>query len=236
MNPIAPLALLIAARLAWTLAHLGLALALLVLPVAFAVRYAATSESWWERGFERYDAVARTGLTPEEVDRVAAETRDYLANDEERLNVSVDGAPFYSEREVLHMVDVKRLMARVYDAGWAALGFIIAFALFVLWRADYAQQAWCRLARSTLTACGIVALIFAALAVFGLSGFDSAFRSFHLIFFSNDLWQLTSRDALIQLFPQRFFFDTTVLIGAAILIPLATISTASWFILRRQRN
>ena len=139
MNPIAPLTLPIATRLAWTLAHLALALALLVLPVALAVRYASTSDAWWQRGFERYDAVSRTGLTPEEVDRVAAETREYLSNDDDKLlSVSVDGVPFYSEREVLHMVDVKRLMARVYDAGWAALGYIIAFAAFVLWQ----SRAW----------------------------------------------------------------------------------------------
>ena len=148
-------------RVGWTLAHLALALALLVLPVALAVRYASTSDAWWQREFERYDAVARTGLTPEEVDRVAAETREYLSNDDELLNVSVDGVPFYSEREVLHMVDVKRLMARVYDAGWAALGYIIAFAAFVLWRAERALRS---LARSVLFACGIVAVAFIALA------------------------------------------------------------------------
>ena len=230
MNPIAPLGWLIAIRLGWTLAHVALALALLVLPVALAVRYAATSDGWWERGFERYDAVSRTGLTPEEVDRVAAETREYLSNDEELLTVSVDGVPFYSEREVLHMVDVKRLMGRVYDAGWAALGFIIAFVVFVLWRAE--RAVW-SLARSVLVACGIVAVAFVALAIFGLSGFDSAFRSFHLIFFTNDLWQLSSRDSLIQLFPQGFFFDTTVLIGGVVLVPLAVLGVGSWFVLRR---
>ena len=232
MNPIAPLGWLIAIRLGWTLAHVALALALLVLPVALAVRYAATSDGWWERGFERYDAVSRTGLTPEEVDRVAAETREYLSNDDELLTVSVDGVPFYSEREVLHMVDVKRLMGRVYDAGWAALGFIVAFVVFVLWRAERAVRS---LARSVLVACGIVAVAFVALAIFGLSGFDSAFRSFHLIFFTNDLWQLSSRDSLIQLFPQGFFFDTTVLIGGVVLVPLIALSGLSWWVLRRTR-
>ena len=230
MNPIAPLATSVTRRLAWTLAHSALALALLVLPIALAVRYASTSESWWERGFERYDAVSRTGLTAAEVDRVGAETRDYLSNDDELLNVSVNGTPFYSEREVLHMVDVKRLMARVYDAGWAALGFIIAFAAFTLWRSQHALR---RLARSVLSASGIVALAFVVLAIFGLSGFDAAFRSFHQVFFTNDLWQLSSQDSLIQLFPQRFFFDTTVLIAAAILIPLTALSGLSWFVLRR---
>ena len=73
------------------------------------------------------------------------------------------------------------------------------------------------LARSTLSACGVVALLVVVLGIIGISGFDSAFRQFHLLFFTNDLWQLSSRDGLIQLFPQRFFFDTTLLIGGVTL-------------------
>ncbi len=228
------IALWLSTRLVFTLAHIALALALLVLPIAFAVRYAASSDDWWQRGFDRYDAVARTGLTPAEVDRVAAETRDYLASDDERLAVSVDGVPFYSEREVLHMVDVKRLMARVYDAGWGSLGYIIAFAAFILWRAG--RAALRTLARSVLLACGLAVAAVVILGGIGLSGFDAAFRDFHLIFFTNDLWQLSSRDALIQLFPQRFFFDTTLLIGGVTLAFVAVAGALSATVLWRARR
>ena len=213
MNPIAQLVLL---RLLRTVAEVALALALFTLPIAFTVRYATSSASWWERGFERYDATGRTGLSQDEVLRVAQETRDYLLNDEDRLDVTVAGASFYSEREILHMIDVKRLMARTFDAGWAALGFIIAFVAITLVRSG--KRATLSLARSVLTACGIVALLVVVLGVIGITGFDAAFRNFHLLFFTNDLWQLSSRDGLIQLFPQRFFFDTTLLIGGVTLI------------------
>ena len=213
MNPIAQLALL---RFVRTIAAVALALSLFVLPVALSVRYTATSASWWERGFERYDATRRTGLPQDEVLRVAAETREYLANDDERLDVTVNGASFYSEREILHMIDVKRLMSRVYDAGWAALGFIIAFVAVTIWRSG--RRTASALARSVLSACGVVALLVAVLGVIGIAGFDAAFRQFHLLFFTNDLWRLSSRDGLIQLFPQRFFFDTTLLIGGVTLI------------------
>ncbi len=212
MNPIARHASL---RIGRALAEIALAIALFTLPVAFSVRYATTSASWWERGFERYDASGRTGLSQDEVLRIAEETRDYLTNDEARLEVEVEGTSFYSEREILHMIDVKRLMARTFDAGWAALGFIIAFAAAVLWR--YRRGAPSALARSTLSACGVVALLVVVLGIIGITGFDSAFRQFHLLFFTNDLWQLSSRDGLIQLFPQRFFFDTTLLIGGVTL-------------------
>ena len=230
------------ARLPWlrigrSLAELILAIALFTLPIAFSVRYAATSASWWERGFDRYDATGRTGLPQDEVLRVAQETRDYLTNDDTRLDVAVGGAPFYSEREILHMIDVKRLMARTFDAGWASLGFIIAFIAATIWSKRAAAVA--ALSRSTLRACGFVTLLVVALGIIGLSGFDSAFRNFHLLFFTNDLWQLSSRDGLIQLFPQRFFFDTTLLIGGVTLIFVmacgALSATCLWRLRRTSR-
>ena len=231
MNPIAQHALL---RLGRMLAEVALAVALFTLPVALSVRYATTSASWWERGFERYDATGRTGLPQEEVLRVAQETRDYLTNDEERLDVNVSGTAFYTEREILHMIDVKRLMARTFDAGWAALGFIIAFVAVIVWRRR--REAPAALARSTLSACGVVALLVVVLGIIGISGFDSAFRQFHLLFFTNDLWQLSSRDGLIQLFPQRFFFDTTLLIGGVALIFVVAVGALSAAHLWRQRR
>lgn len=213
-----------------------LALALFTLATAASVRFAATSTWWWERGFERYDAPRRTGMTPEEVSRVGAEVRDYLRNDAERLTVQralADGrrAPVFSEREVVHMIDVKRLMARTWDAGWAAFGLIIALAAGAFWRGRRAGLAW--LLRAAAAAGGLIVALVVALAVVAMVGFDEAFRQFHLLFFTNDLWQLTSADALIQLFPQRFFFDTTLLIGAAIVAPAVLIGVFGRLLARR---
>ena len=214
----------------------ALTLAIFTLAVAASVRFAATSTWWWERGFERYDAPRRTGMTAAEVSRVGAEVRDYLRNDVERLTVQrtlADGrqVPVFSEREIVHMIDVKRLMARTWDAGWAAFGLIIALVAAAVWRRRRGGIG--RLARSASWAGGIVAALVVALAVVAMAGFDEAFRQFHLLFFTNDLWQLSSADALIQLFPQRFFFDTTLLIGAAIIIPAALIGVLGRLLARR---
>ena len=44
--------------------------------------------------------------------------------------------------------------------------------------------------------------------------FSWIFTQFHLLSFSNDLWILDPRkDKLIMMFPQRFFLETTLLIG-----------------------
>ena len=214
----------------------ALTLAIFTLAVAASVRFAATSEWWWERGFERYDAPRRTGLSAAEVSRVGAEVRDYLRNDAERLTVQrtlADGreVPLFSEREVVHMIDVKRLMARTWDAGWAAFGLIVALIAAAVWRRRRGGIGW--LAHSASWAGSIVVALVVALAIVAMAGFDEAFRQFHLLFFTNDLWQLSSADALIQLFPQRFFFDTTLLIGGAIIIPAAALPLLGRLLARR---
>ena len=210
--------------------------AIFTLAVAASVRFAATSEWWWERGFERYEAPRRSGMTAAEVSRVGAEVRDYFRNDAERLTVQrslADGreVPVFSEREVVHMVDVKRLMARTWDAGWAAFGLIIALFAAAVWRGGRGGLVW--FTRAASTAGSLIVVLVAVLAIVAVAGFDEAFRQFHLLFFTNDLWQLSSADALIQLFPQRFFFDTTLLIGAAIIVPAALIALPGRLLARR---
>ena len=72
-----------------------------------------------------------------------------------------------------------------------------------------------------------VAVGFAALAfvgVFALTGFDAAWTKFHQLAFKNDLWRLDpSRDRLIQMFPERFWQESTYIIGALTLVEAAAI-------------
>ena len=221
---------------AWRLAVLLFAVALLTLPIAWTVRFSAQSEWWWDRGFNIHDAERRTGLERSQLDAAGADLRAYFLSDAQRADFTVttrDGRtePLFTEREVLHMIDVKRLLNRTYDAGWAAIGFLIAFLAGVwYWRRPHARDA---LASAAFYAGAGVVLAIAALTLVAISGFDSAFRQFHLLFFTNDLWQLSSRDRLIQMFPQGFFFETTMLIGGATIALAAATAGAGWWWRRR---
>ena len=214
------------------------ALCLAVLLIAGAVRFAATSGWWWERGFDRFDAAARTGLDRAEVNRGAAALRAYFASDDEFPAITVTnraGEPeaLFSERETLHLRDVKRLLDRTYDAGWAALGFVVA--LLAVGLARWRRAAAGRLGPALVWAGAGVAVAIVALGVVAVSGFDEAFRRFHLLFFTNDLWQLSSRDRLIQLFPQGFFFESALLIGGVALGGAALTALVGW-LLQRSRS
>ena len=81
----------------------------------------------------------------------------------------------------------------------------------------------------------VVLVDYSKAIVTAITGFDGAFRQFHLLFFTNDLWQLSSRDRLIQMFPQGFFFDTTMLIGATTVTFAALLAGAGWWYGRRHQ-
>ena len=62
-------------------------------------------------------------------------------------------------------------------------------------------------------------IAFVALSLLMFFGFDRLFIAFHLISFSNDLWQLDpSRHMLIAMFPQNFFFDATLIVAGLTII------------------
>jgi integral membrane protein (TIGR01906 family) len=52
-----------------------------------------------------------------------------------------------------------------------------------------------------------------------LADFNALFLQFHLVSFTNDLWQLDpARDRLIQMYPAQFFRDATMAIGGLTLV------------------
>ena len=222
-------------RWAWRIATVVWVIAVLILPLSLAVRFTAESGWWWERGFDQYDAERRTGLPRAEVDRGAAALRAYFHFDEAFATITVTNAqgqaePLFSERELFHLRDVKRLLSRTYDAGWAALGFLVAYVLATIsWRRGAVRRA---IGWAALQAGVTIGALMVALGVIALTGFDAAFRQFHLLFFTNDLWQLGSADRLIQLFPQDFFLETTLLIGGVVIGTAVALAALGWVLLR----
>ena len=70
-----------------------------------------------------------------------------------------------------------------------------------------------------------------------LVGFDRLFLAFHLISFSNDLWQLDPRrDYLIAMFPQGFFLDATLLIALAIIVQSTALVAVPTYLMKRRQQ
>lgn len=180
-------------------------------------------------GFEKYDIDEVTGIESDQLQAAGEQIRSYFGDDSEFITVKVkrygEVIPnIYSDREVLHMKDVKNLLGLVYflqiiAVVVVAIGILMGFATKE--RASLARSIrWvCRGGGVTLGATILVGLL-------TLGGFDRLFLYFHLVSFDNDLWLLDpSKDLLIMMFPQGFFFDATMLIVAATVIE----AIALWF-------
>ena len=201
------------------------------------VRIAFNGVWLYTYGFERFDISRSTGIPEPELRRVAKEIVSYWGSDTEFLDVRVQGQPLYNEREVIHLRDVKGLVQglfRVQEAvGVLLLAYVVAYAVVGLSRGR--GWSWETLARRVRSG-GVLTL--GLLAVSGIvlgAAFPWVFHLFHLVSFSNDFWQLDPRrDALIQMFPQGFWFMSTMLVVALTVLEAGLLTVWSWLALRRR--
>jgi integral membrane protein (TIGR01906 family) len=148
-----------------------------------------------------------------------------------RVRINGEEQALFSPRETLHMRDVKQLFQNVFFLQEATFVYIVAYVAAVfLWARERSLQ---KLALQCLQAGLLTALLLAIGAVAMLVGFDSLFREFHLLSFSNDFWELDpARDHLIQMFPQGFWFRVSFLVGLATIVEGLMLAGAGYFTLR----
>ena len=209
--------------------------------IAANVRWVIGSPLLYGYGFDRYDIPSVTGIEREELLSAARQIREYFGNDEELLTVSVvqygvHVENLYNSKEVLHMKDVKGLVRLVYGAQWATGLYLVAFVLagWLVYRRTFPRL----LARSAAYGGGATVGLVVVAGLASLIGFDRLFLVFHLVSFSNDLWQLDPRtDYLIAMFPQGFFLDATLWIaGATVLEALAVMAGAVLYLRSRRAS
>ena len=215
------------------------ALFILALPVFIVltnVRIAAVEPRVHEYSFARYDGETTTGVPRAELDRAAREIVGYFRNDAELLAIEVPTAagerePLFSEREVLHMRDVKVLMRAAFRVHEIAFVFVVSAVTAVfLWSRE---QPLTELARQLRIAGVLTVALLGIAAVAVLVGFDSLFRQFHVISFANDLWKLSpARDHLIQMYPRGFWFDVTLAVGLLSVVEGALLGAAGHLYIR----
>ncbi len=176
----------------------------------------------YKYGFQKYDISQATGLAEVELEKAGAGLISYFNSNDEYINLTVvkDGEPFvlFNQREIVHLRDVKGLIWLDY---WVLLGTLV-YALgyagvSLFWRK---RRDW-RLAWGVVGGSGITLALMLAFGIGTLLNFDQLFLQFHLLSFTNELWLLDpTKDYLIMLFPQGFFYD------AALFCALGTVGLA----------
>ena len=105
----------------------------------------------------------------------------------------------YSEEEILHLADVKKLIW--ISLALLCLGAILMGISFLKDTKEHCQKECVKR--------GIYTVILIILLSFTFFNFSSAFTIFHKILFTNNYLLLPAESLLIQMFPERFFIEST---------------------------
>jgi len=201
-------------------------LCLPILLMSASLSWAVNSHWLYKYGFQKYGVSQTTGLAQSELETAATGLISYFNSDEEYITLTVvkDGEPFelFTQREIIHLWEVKILFQLVYYLLGGALAFVIIYSLvMLLWRKG---SSWRVLTSGVLKGSVLTLGLVGALALGAVVAFGPLFWWFHeivFLFFEGDYWILDpTKDYLIMLFPQGFWYD------AAIFCALATAAGA----------
>lgn len=126
------------------------------------------------------------------------------------FDVTVEGQPVLNARERSHMADVRKVFG-----GLAIAAVVSAVILIVAYARRGGPRFW-RPVRAGAAGLGAGILV---VGLVGAVAFDAAFEVFHRAFFAAGTYGFDPRtDRLVQIFPEQFWFDTGLTVGAVILI------------------
>ncbi len=153
------------------------------------------------------------GFTKEDRLHWAPYALDYLVNSADISYLGDlkfdDGSPLYNERELSHMVDVKRVTQSALNVWYLSLASLIILGAWS-WRGDWTQTYRQGLMRGGWLMVGLAAAI-GLIVLIGIlinpNVFWNFFAGFHALFFEGDSWLFLYSDTLIRLFPLRFWQD-----------------------------
>ena len=127
------------------------------------------------------------------------------------------GVLSYTEAGKAHFVDCKSLF-NLNLAVLIASSVIIAALLVLKKKKLFVPCKPFKMGVSFISSVSIFA-VFAIIAILVALDFNSAFITFHHIFFpGKDNWQFSYADEIIKILPQTFFLNCAILIGASIFI------------------
>ncbi|MCA9960467.1 MAG: TIGR01906 family membrane protein [Anaerolineales bacterium] len=163
------------------------------------------------------------GFTDAQRLELAHTTLDYMQRPEpadeviyllEDMRLPGTNDPFYNEREIEHMLDVKRIADVFTRVVWVT-GVIVVGGLALLWvRPSTRAQAY-----NAILGGGIATtLVLMAIGLFIMVGWEIFFVQFHQLLFPPGTWTFAYTDSLIRLFPEQFWFDVGVLVSGGTLV------------------
>ncbi len=123
---------------------------------------------------------------------------------------SEEGSYFFSSKDIAHLKDVSKIFKIVRIVCLVSLIVVILLSIYFFKKKK-------NIAKFFLYS-GLLIIIFGLIVAFT---FDKSFLLFHIISFNNDLWLLDPEtDLLINIFPEKFFLNSFILVVVLSIIEL----------------
>lgn len=134
----------------------------------------------------------------------------------------------FTQNELSHMVDVKRVVDRLWRVHIWATVLLCGSFLILLIRPATRPSAYLALMWGGI----LTTVLLLLMAFFVMVGFDTFFVQFHEIFFPQGNWTFDYTDSLIRLFPEPLWFDAGFMITVGPLIAGILIGIAGYLLWR----
>ncbi len=223
----------------WVRGLVSLAFVLLVpmLIIGTSLRGLVTDRDLMLRGFRDNQVGVTTGLDDPQLQRIADAFVAYFQGPPGQIQMQVtafgQSRPLFNAKEVTHMEDVQRLIQlflqmQLVAAAVVVLRVVVAFA---------SDRASAPIGRELLWSAALMVALVVLVGVLSLMDFDALWTRFHQIAFRNDLWQLDpSKDYLIMLFPEPFWFTATIRMATTVALQTVVVAVAGVVLLLANRG
>ncbi|MBN2260432.1 MAG: TIGR01906 family membrane protein [Clostridiales bacterium] len=190
------------------------------------VEFYTFNHEYYIAEFEKYNVYENTDLDIEGVSFASSGIISYLKDDRSDLNITYNQVAVFNEKEISHMVDVKKIF--IFLKYFKNLSILLGILLLVLdkklrtvfWSMLYSGM-------HSIVITGLLGILI-------INDFTSAFIGFHKMFFDNDLWLLNpNTDRLIQILPEGFFLDMAMVIVITHLSITLSLSAIALYNLRK---
>ena len=177
------------------------------------------------------------GFTLEERLELAHATLAYLQRPEpadevifmlEELRLPGTDDPLYNEREIDHMLDVKRVADGIKRVVQGAGVVVVAGLVFLLARPETRSQGYRAMFQGGVATTAVLLTI----GLFIGLAWEIFFVQFHELLFPPGTWTFSYSDSLIRLFPEQFWFDVGVIVSGGALLGGIVVAAIGYLLMR----
>lgn len=159
--------------------------------------------------YDRFNITEEIGISENELLIATENLLEYIKDIRNDIDfksvIKGEEVEFFSSRDKLHMIDVKKIFKLVNKMRNSLAIFLVLILVLINFNKKYEVNIGKCLVFSSVL--GIIP--FLLLIILIIIDFNKYFTVFHIIFFNNDLWLLDpSIDRLVNIFPEDFFAYT----------------------------